>query len=156
MTNSRINWGELFPSKKSIFIFITYMSLFVGQGKFRRQGILFARRGWLTELYHQSPSVLTSSLGILVTASQRADNSYSYNTVLVVLLTEVLKLIISTVLYCREWVLWVQVSQILTLANLWGLLFWNVTKYCTKACFGGGVQRVERTEDQLPTFSGDG
>lgn len=71
MTNSRINWGELFPSKKSIFIFITYMSLFVGQG-------------------------------ILVTASQRADNSYSYNTVLVVLLTEVLKLIISTVLYCRE------------------------------------------------------
>lgn len=71
MTNSRINWGELFPSKKSVFIFITYMSLFVGQG-------------------------------ILVTASQRADNSYSYNTVLVVLMTEVLKLIISTVLYCRE------------------------------------------------------
>ncbi|EAT41710.1 AAEL006666-PA [Aedes aegypti] len=71
MTNSRINWGELFPSKKSVFIFITYMSLFVGQG-------------------------------ILVTASQRADNSYSYNTVLVVLLTEVLKLVISTVLYCRE------------------------------------------------------
>ncbi|XP_055539388.1 UDP-galactose transporter senju [Wyeomyia smithii] len=71
MTNLRINWGELFPSKKSILIFISYMSLFVGQG-------------------------------ILVTASQRADNSYSYNTVLVVLLTEVLKLVISTALYCRE------------------------------------------------------
>lgn len=71
MTNPRINWGELFPSKKSIFIFLTYMSLFVSQG-------------------------------ILVTASQRADNSYSYNTVLVVLLTEILKLIISTLLYCRE------------------------------------------------------
>lgn len=40
--------------------------------------------------------------GILVTASQRADNSYSYNTVLVVLLTEILKLVISTLLYCRE------------------------------------------------------
>ncbi|XP_058449669.1 UDP-galactose transporter senju [Malaya genurostris] len=71
MTNPRINWGELFPSKKSVFIFIGYMSLFVSQG-------------------------------ILVTASQRADNSYSYNTVLVVLLTEVLKLVISTTLYCRE------------------------------------------------------
>ncbi|XP_053696300.1 UDP-galactose transporter senju [Sabethes cyaneus] len=71
MTNPRINWGELFPSKQSIFIFISYMSLFVGQG-------------------------------ILVTASQRADNSYSYNTVLVVLLTELLKLVISTTLYCRE------------------------------------------------------
>uniref|UniRef100_A0A182Q0Q2 CMP-sialic acid transporter n=1 Tax=Anopheles farauti TaxID=69004 RepID=A0A182Q0Q2_9DIPT len=71
MTNARINWGELFPSRKSIFIFITYMSLFVSQG-------------------------------ILVTASQRSDNTYSYNTVLVVLLTEVLKLVISAGLYCRE------------------------------------------------------
>ncbi|XP_055612457.1 UDP-galactose transporter senju [Uranotaenia lowii] len=71
MGNSHINWGELFPSKKSVMIFMTYMSLFVAQG-------------------------------ILVTASQRADNSYSYNTVLVVLLTEVFKLLISTFLYCRE------------------------------------------------------
>ncbi|ETN59958.1 CMP-sialic acid transporter [Anopheles darlingi] len=68
---ARINWGELFPSRKSIFIFFTYMSLFVSQG-------------------------------ILVTASQRSDNSYSYNTVLVVLLTEMLKLVISAGLYCRE------------------------------------------------------
>uniref|UniRef100_A0A182P4A3 CMP-sialic acid transporter n=1 Tax=Anopheles epiroticus TaxID=199890 RepID=A0A182P4A3_9DIPT len=71
MTNARINWSELFPSRKSILIFITYMSLFVSQG-------------------------------ILVTASQRSDNSYSYNTVLVVLLTEALKLVISAGLYCRE------------------------------------------------------
>uniref|UniRef100_A0A182TEN3 CMP-sialic acid transporter n=1 Tax=Anopheles melas TaxID=34690 RepID=A0A182TEN3_9DIPT len=71
MTNARVNWSELFPSRKSIFIFITYMSLFVSQG-------------------------------ILVTASQRSDNSYSYNTVLVVLLTETLKLVISAGLYCRE------------------------------------------------------
>ncbi|XP_058058857.1 UDP-galactose transporter senju [Anopheles bellator] len=70
-TSTRINWGELFPTRKSVFIFLTYMSLFVSQG-------------------------------ILVTASQRADNSYSYNTVLVVLLTEVLKLVISAGLYCRE------------------------------------------------------
>ncbi|XP_041779311.1 UDP-galactose transporter senju [Anopheles merus] len=71
MTNARVNWSELFPSRKSILIFITYMSLFVSQG-------------------------------ILVTASQRSDNSYSYNTVLVVLLTETLKLVISAGLYCRE------------------------------------------------------
>uniref|UniRef100_A0A182MZ98 CMP-sialic acid transporter n=1 Tax=Anopheles dirus TaxID=7168 RepID=A0A182MZ98_9DIPT len=71
MTNARINWSELFPSRKSVFIFLTYMSLFVSQG-------------------------------ILVTASQRSDNTYSYNTVLVVLLTEALKLVISAGLYCRE------------------------------------------------------
>uniref|UniRef100_A0A182JRB8 CMP-sialic acid transporter n=1 Tax=Anopheles christyi TaxID=43041 RepID=A0A182JRB8_9DIPT len=79
MTSSRVNWGELFPSRKSILIFITYMSLFVSQASFR-----------------------SMSVGILVTASQRSDNSYSYNTVLVVLLTETLKLVISAGLYCRE------------------------------------------------------
>lgn len=42
------------------------------------------------------------SQGILVTASQESNNKYSYNTVTVVLLTEVLKLIVSTYLYCRE------------------------------------------------------
>lgn len=28
-----INWTELFPSRKSVGIFISYMSLFVAQGK---------------------------------------------------------------------------------------------------------------------------
>lgn len=27
------NWSELFPSRKSVFIFLSYMSLFVAQGK---------------------------------------------------------------------------------------------------------------------------
>ncbi|XP_050514580.1 UDP-galactose transporter senju isoform X2 [Diabrotica virgifera virgifera] len=40
--------------------------------------------------------------GILVTASQRSDNNYNYNIVTVVLLTEVLKLVISSVLYCKD------------------------------------------------------
>ncbi|KAH8392318.1 hypothetical protein KR215_006021, partial [Drosophila sulfurigaster] len=40
--------------------------------------------------------------GIFVTASQESNNSYSYNTVTVVLLTEILKLIVSACLYCRE------------------------------------------------------
>ncbi|XP_017954114.1 UDP-galactose transporter senju [Drosophila navojoa] len=40
--------------------------------------------------------------GIFVTASQDSNNSYSYNTVTVVLLTEVFKLIVSTSLYCKD------------------------------------------------------
>lgn len=41
-------------------------------------------------------------VGILVTASQDKSNRYDYNIVSVVLLTEVLKLVISAVLYCRR------------------------------------------------------
>lgn len=40
--------------------------------------------------------------GLLVTASQQSDNKYDYNIVTVVLLTEVLKLVMSAILYCRE------------------------------------------------------
>lgn len=40
--------------------------------------------------------------GILVTATQQSDNKYDYNIVTVVLLTEVLKLVISSALYCKE------------------------------------------------------
>uniref|UniRef100_A0A182YN52 CMP-sialic acid transporter n=1 Tax=Anopheles stephensi TaxID=30069 RepID=A0A182YN52_ANOST len=68
MTNARVNWGELFPSRASGFDFYD----------------------------------LHVTVRILVTASQRSDNSYSYNTVLVVLLTEALKLVISAGLYCRD------------------------------------------------------
>jgi solute carrier family 35 (UDP-sugar transporter), member A1/2/3 len=39
--------------------------------------------------------------GIFVTASQKADSSYSYNVVTVVLFTEVLKLVASVGLYLR-------------------------------------------------------
>lgn len=42
------------------------------------------------------------SQGILVTASQESNNSYSYNTVTVVLLTEILKLVVSSGLYCKD------------------------------------------------------
>lgn len=40
--------------------------------------------------------------GIFITASQTKDNKYRYDTVLLVLLTEMLKLVVSCVLYCRE------------------------------------------------------
>jgi len=42
-----------------------------------------------------------STVGILVTWSQRSGR-YEYNIVAVVLMTEVLKLVISTTLYCKE------------------------------------------------------
>ncbi|KAF4514194.1 UNVERIFIED_CONTAM: hypothetical protein B566_EDAN019393, partial [Ephemera danica] len=65
------NWGELFPTKWSAIIFVSYMGLFINQG-------------------------------ILVTASQSSSSEYNYNTVTVVLLTEVLKLAVSVVLYCKD------------------------------------------------------
>lgn len=40
--------------------------------------------------------------GILVTASQDKNNQYSYNTVTLVLLTEVLKLVVSAVIYSKQ------------------------------------------------------
>lgn len=55
----------------------------------------------ITFLY-DSYVFLSSLPGILVTASKSKDNSYSYNTVTVVLLTEVLKLVASTLLFIKE------------------------------------------------------
>ncbi|XP_076303178.1 UDP-galactose transporter senju [Lasioglossum baleicum] len=65
-----INWGELFPGRWSLVIFISYMALFVNQG-------------------------------IIVTWSQR-NGHYEYNIVMVVLMTEVMKLLASTTLYCKD------------------------------------------------------
>ena len=40
--------------------------------------------------------------GMLVTASRNASSSYSYSTVTVVLLTEMMKLVLSSILYLKE------------------------------------------------------
>ena len=40
--------------------------------------------------------------GMLVTASRNGSSSYSYNTVTVVLLTEMMKLVLSSTLYLKE------------------------------------------------------
>jgi len=63
--------SELFPTKLSFVVFISYMGLFINQG-------------------------------ILVTASKSKDNTYSYNTVTVVLLTEFIKLIAAAIVYVKE------------------------------------------------------
>ncbi|KAL8580778.1 hypothetical protein ACOMHN_018450 [Nucella lapillus] len=63
--------ADMFPTKLSFVIFISYMGLFINQG-------------------------------ILVTASRSGGTSYSYNTVMVVLLTECLKLVAALVLYLKD------------------------------------------------------
>ena len=40
--------------------------------------------------------------GMLVTASRNGSSSYSYNTVTVVLLTEMVKLVFSSIIYFKE------------------------------------------------------
>lgn len=68
--------------------------------------------------------------GLLVTASQQSDNKYDYNIVTVVLLTEVLKLIISVILYCRENKPTQMIEEILKNKNVLLLYFVPAFLYC--------------------------
>ncbi|CAD7078934.1 unnamed protein product [Hermetia illucens] len=70
------------------------------------------------------------SQGILVTASQESNNKYSYNTVTVVLLTEVLKLIVSSCLYCRENNFRSLISNVQKNSNILMLYFVPAFLYC--------------------------
>lgn len=86
-----INWLEVFPTRKSIGIFFGYVSLFVAQGN-------------KVKVIKLNNFLKLHFAGIFVTASQSQDkdNKYNYDIVLVVLLTESLKLVVSCCLYCRE------------------------------------------------------
>nr|NP_608902.1 senju [Drosophila melanogaster]Q9VMU8.2 RecName: Full=UDP-galactose transporter senju [Drosophila melanogaster]AAF52211.2 senju [Drosophila melanogaster] len=68
--------------------------------------------------------------GIFVTASQESNNSYGYNTVTVVLLTEVFKLIVSTCLYCRDNNLRSLVRDVQKDRNVLGLYMVPAFLYC--------------------------
>ncbi|EFA02069.1 UDP-galactose transporter senju [Tribolium castaneum] len=68
--------------------------------------------------------------GILVTASQKADNQYDYNIITVVLLTEVLKLIVSTLLYCKDNSPKSLVNNIVENRKVLGLYFVPALLYC--------------------------
>ncbi|XP_017043793.1 UDP-galactose transporter senju [Drosophila ficusphila] len=68
--------------------------------------------------------------GIFVTASQESNNSYGYNTVTVVLLTEVFKLIVSTCLYCRDHNLRSLVRDVHKDRNVLGLYMVPAFLYC--------------------------
>lgn len=68
--------------------------------------------------------------GIFVTASQESNNTYNYNTVTVVLLTEVLKLVVSATLYCRENNLKSLVKDVRKDSNVMMLYFVPAFLYC--------------------------
>ncbi|CAL4152239.1 unnamed protein product, partial [Meganyctiphanes norvegica] len=68
--------------------------------------------------------------GIVVTASQKSDNSYSYNTVTVVLLTEATKLTASFLIYLREVSLSTMWSEIKTHSKVLVLYMIPALLYC--------------------------
>ncbi|XP_044255662.1 UDP-galactose transporter senju [Tribolium madens] len=68
--------------------------------------------------------------GILVTASQKADNQYDYNIITVVLLTEILKLIVSSLFYCKDNSPKSLVNNIIENRKVLGLYFVPALLYC--------------------------
>ena len=64
----QINVKDLFPTRWSFLIFVSYMGLFINQG-------------------------------LLVTGSKTATHTYNYNTIVVVLLTEFVKLVCAITIY---------------------------------------------------------
>lgn len=84
--------NELFPTKCSFVIFVLYISLFLGQGNRVQEIVPFGDK----------IIIFFSLIGILVTASQSDKNEYEYNIVTVVLMTEVIKMLASIGLYCKE------------------------------------------------------
>ncbi|PNF19158.1 hypothetical protein B7P43_G09808 [Cryptotermes secundus] len=94
-----INWSELFPTKLSAVIFVSYMVLFINQG-------------------------------IFVTASQSSNSAYGYNTVTVVLLTEVVKLFVSVALYCKDFTMSSLIKEIHINSSVMMLYFIPAFLYC--------------------------
>ncbi|XP_070509195.1 UDP-galactose transporter senju [Chironomus tepperi] len=68
--------------------------------------------------------------GIFVTASQEKNNSYKYDTVTLVLLTEALKLIVSCILYCRENTAQSLVTNVIKGSNVLMLYLVPAALYC--------------------------
>ncbi|BFZ07338.1 hypothetical protein BsWGS_10377 [Bradybaena similaris] len=91
--------ADLFPTKWSFVVFVSYMGLFINQG-------------------------------ILVTASKSKDNSYSYNTVTVVLLTEVFKLLAAAVLFVKDNTVASFFQNIVVHAKVLCLYFIPAALYC--------------------------
>lgn len=91
-----IAWSETFPTKTTLFIFLGYMSLFVCQGACDISLLNAQLRIKLNKSDHLN-------LGIFVTASQdKQSNKYKYNTIFVVLITELVKLVVSVLLYWKR------------------------------------------------------
>lgn len=68
--------------------------------------------------------------GILVTASQKSNNSYSYNTVLAVFLTEIVKMVASIVMYSYNHPILSLFVQTKNHIKLLGMYFISSSLYC--------------------------
>jgi solute carrier family 35 (UDP-sugar transporter), member A1/2/3 len=90
-----MNLKNLFPTRESLGIFVCYIALFVAQGKIKFQILQFLNLILIVFFCH-------CILGIFVKSSQNEQSAYNYDTISLVLLTEVLKLALSSILYCRE------------------------------------------------------
>ncbi|XP_069171710.1 UDP-galactose transporter senju isoform X2 [Procambarus clarkii] len=74
--------------------------------------------------------VLFINQGIIVTASQRADSSYSYNTVTVVFLTEATKLLTSLIIFLKDNRLSTLIADMRTHLRVLGLYMVPALLYC--------------------------
>ncbi|XP_048258826.1 UDP-galactose transporter senju-like [Haliotis rufescens] len=92
-------FGDVFPTKLSFVVFISYMALFINQA-------------------------------ILVTASKTSSNTYKYNTVTVVLLTECVKLVTSLILYLKDHSCATLKADIIKYRQVLGLYFVPAFLYC--------------------------
>ncbi|XP_046551122.1 UDP-galactose transporter senju-like [Haliotis rubra] len=92
-------FGDVFPTKQSFVVFISYMALFINQA-------------------------------ILVTASKTSSNTYKYNTVTVVLLTECVKLITSLILYLKDHSCATLKADVIKHRQVLGLYFMPAFLYC--------------------------
>ena len=102
-----------FPTNGSFVIFLLYMGMFVAQVQ------PFTN---ILNLYFIQ--------GMLVTASRYGGNKYSYNTVTVVLLTETLKLVLSTTVYMKDKTAVSLGEGILKNKKVLGLYFVPAALYC--------------------------
>ena len=89
---------DLFPGKWGFAIFIAYMGLFINQGGFLFSGVFQG----IVIIDHREFEEMPILTGLLVTASRQGRTTYPYNVTTVVLITEAVKLIISSAVFIRE------------------------------------------------------
>jgi UDP-sugar transporter A1/2/3 len=83
---------NLFPTRFSFIVFISYMGLFINQGILK----------YVIEYLFIIFANILLSVGILVTATKDKYNKFNYNPITVVLLTELVKLILSSTIYIKK------------------------------------------------------
>ena len=106
-----------FPTNGSLVIFLLYMGMFVAQ----------VRNQLFTTI---KPYFYGKTQGMLVTASRYGGSDYSYNTVTVVLITETLKLLLSSSVYLKDKTAASLGDSIIKNKKVLGLYFVPAALYC--------------------------